>query len=107
MTEQELSRLLSEKTPAVPRENVACVLTPDISRNAARLKKRRRDRLQTVFCVAAALIFTALSVAFFLIVRAAESPDSLLRFALLLLLGGMTATLLLAPALAWYSEKET
>ena len=37
MTDRELTRVLSEKTPAVPRENVACVLTPDISRNAARL----------------------------------------------------------------------
>lgn len=107
MTDRELTRVLSEKTPAVPRENVACVLTPDISRNAARLKKRRRDRLQTVFCIAAALIFTALSVAFFLIVRTAESPEFMVRRALFLPLAGMALTLILSPLLAWYSEKET
>lgn len=107
MTDRELTRVLSEKTPAVPRKNVACVLTPDISRNAARLKKRRRDRIQAVLCLIAGTVFIALSAAFIFFIRTTESPEFIIRRAAYLLLAGMALTLLLAPVLAWYSEKET
>ena len=55
MTEKELEMMLSQKVPAAPRENVSIVLSPDITRNAMRLKKLRHDRLQTVLCLLAAI----------------------------------------------------
>lgn len=106
MTEQELNRLLSVKTPCAPRENVACVLAPDIYRNAMRLKKRRRNRVQTLACAFAGALFVALSVVFFRLLQSAEQPQTLLRGALFVGLGCMALTLLLSPALAWYSEKD-
>lgn len=107
MTEQQLNRLLSQKTQPAPRENVSCVLAPDISRNAARLKKRRRDRLQLILCLLAGLLFIALTVGLMLWLRAAVNPELILRRAVYLLLSGMAATLLLSPVLAWYSEQES
>ena len=106
MNDHELARLLSEKTQPAPRKNVTSVLTPDISRNAARLKKRRQDRIQALACALVGALFIALSAALIFLLRTAENPETILRPALFLLAGGMTSTLLLAPVLAWHSDKE-
>ena len=57
MTDKELERLLAKKESSAPRGNVSLVLSPDITRNAMRLKKLRHDRIQTILCIAAAIIF--------------------------------------------------
>lgn len=106
MTEQELERLLSIRTPDCGRDNATLVLATGITRSAARLKKRRRDRLQLAMCIAAACVFAAGAAAVMLMLTHAESPEALLRQTGIFALGGMGLTLLLAPALAWFSDEE-
>lgn len=106
MKHQELEQLLSRKEPATPRENTALVLAPHIQRNAARLRKRRRDRIQAVLCALAGILFLALAGGILYILKISENPEALIRRFMYIGLGGMAMTLLLAPVLAWYSEKE-
>lgn len=106
MTEKDLERLLAQKTDAPARKNVSLVLSPDITRNAMRLKKKRRDRIQTVLCVLAAAVFIALAAWLIYAVRISENPETILRPAAMAAGGAMGMTLLLSPALAWFSEEE-
>ena len=50
MTEKEIQQLLAVKTGAADRQNVSLVLSPDITRNAMRMKKLRHDRRQAALC---------------------------------------------------------
>ena len=106
MTEKEIERLLAQKVPASPRRNVSIVLSPDITRNAMRLKKLRHDRLQTVICVLAAIVFLATAAGLAVYLKSAENPESLRKSVLMFAAGGMVLTLLLSPALAWFSDEE-
>ena len=106
MTEKELDRLLAKKEPASLRKNVSVVLSPDITRNAMRLKKLRRDRMQAIACTLAALVFLIAAGGIMLYARTAENPESLLRPVQAIAAGGMALVLLLSPALAWFSGSE-
>ena len=106
MNEKELTRLLAVKESPAPRQNVSIVLSPDITRNAMRLKKRRQDRIQAIICCAAALIFLLAAGGITLYIRNAENPEALLRPILMMAGGGMGLVLLLSPALAWFSGAE-
>ena len=106
MTEKELEMMLSQKVPAAPRGNVSLVLSPDITRNAMRLKKLRHDRLQTVLCLLAAIVFLAAAAVLAVYLKSAENPEALLKSVLMVAAGGMALTLLLSPALAWFSDDE-
>ena len=106
MTEKELERLLARKESASPRANAALVLSPDVTRNAMRLKKKRQDRIQTALCVLAAAVFIALTAGLLYGMSVSENPEAILRTTLLAAGGAMGMVLLLAPALAWFSEEE-
>ena len=106
MTEKELELLLAGKESAPARQNVSIVLSPDITRNAMRLKKLRRDRIQALICCAAALVFILAAAGLAVYLKNAENPESILRPALMMIGGGMGITLLLAPALAWNADEE-
>lgn len=106
MTEQKLQSLLSQKDGAAGRENASLVLSPDITRNAARLRKLRRDRRQAALCAAAGVLFLLLAGGLAFLLKNAEQPQSILRPVLLAGGGGMLLTLLLAPFLAWYSDED-
>lgn len=106
MTEKELEMMLSQKEAPAPRKNVSLVLSPDITRNAMRLKKRRRDRLQTVLFCAAALIFLIAAGVILLYAMKAENTEALLRPVIAAAAGGMGLVLLLSPALAWVTDDE-
>lgn len=106
MTEKELEMMLSQKVPAAPRENVSIVLSPDITRNAMRLKKLRHDRLQTVLCLLAAIVFLAAAAGLGLYLKTFEAPEAALRTLLMAAGAGMGLVLLLSPALAWFSDEE-
>lgn len=105
MTEKTLEGLLSKKTEAPARKNVSVLLSPDITRSAMRLKKRRQDRIQAVLCLLAALVFAALTGGLIYMTGISEHPGEILRPAATAALSAMGLTLLLAPALAWYSEE--
>ena len=106
MTEKELEMMLSQKETPAPRKNVSLVLSPDVTRNAMRLKKRRRDRLQTILFCAAALVFLMAAGGILFYLMNAENPESLLRPILTTAAGGMGLVLLLSPALAWFADDE-
>jgi len=106
MTDKELELLLSQKEGAPSRRNVSIVLSPDITRSAMRLKKKRQDRIQTALCVLAALVFTALAGGLMYAASISENPEAILRPALIAAGGAMGMTLLLAPILAWFSDEE-
>lgn len=106
MTEKEIQQLLAVKTGAADRQNVSLVLSPDITRNAMRLKKLRHDRMQAMICALAGLIFLAAAAGLAVYLKSAENPEAALRPFLLLMGGGMGLTLLLAPALAWFTGAE-
>ena len=105
MNERDLSRILQEE-PIASRENVAAILAPDIARNAARLKKRRRDRMMMIVFLVIAAIFVAAAVVFALALSRAENPETCLRPALFVLLGGMGLTLMMSPMLTYLLESE-
>ena len=106
MTEKEIERLLAQKVPAAPRGNVSLVLSPDITRNAMRLKKLRHDRMQTVLCLLAAVVFLAAAAGLAVYLKSAENPEAVLKTLLLAAGTGMGLVLLLSPALAWFSDEE-
>lgn len=106
MTEKEIERLLAQKVPAAPRGNVSIVLSPDITRNAMRLKKLRHDRLQAVLCLLAAIVFLAAATGLGLYLKTCEAPEAALRTLLMAAGAGMGLVLLLSPALAWFSDEE-
>lgn len=106
MTEKQLTGLLAKKEAAAPRQNVSLVLSPEITRNAMRLKKRRQDRIQAVLCCAAAIVFALASAGIMLYIRKSENPEELMRPILMWAAGGMGMTLLLSPALAWFCTPE-
>lgn len=106
MTEQELKLLLAAKSEAKPRKNVSVVLSPDITRNAMRLKKLRRDRIQAMICALAGLIFLLAAAGAALYLKNTENWESAARMILLIAAGGMVLTLLMAPALAWFTGAE-
>lgn len=105
MTEKELERLLAAKEEAPLRKNVSLVLSPEITKNAMRLKKRRRDRIQALVCVLAACVFLALTGGLAYALNVSPEPERILRQAAFALGGAMGMTLLLAPALIWFSEE--
>ena len=106
MTEKEIERLLAQKVPASPRGNVSIVLSPDITRNAMRLKKLRHDRMQTVICLLAAVVFLAAAAALGLYLKTCEAPEAAMKTLLMSAGAGMGLVLLLSPALAWFSDEE-
>ena len=105
MTEKELERLLSAKENAPERKNIALVLSPEITRNAMRLKKRRHDRLQAFVCALAACVFLLLTGGLAYALYVSPEPERILRQAAFVLGGAMGMTLLLSPALIWFSEE--
>ena len=106
MNKKELEALLAAKEAPTSRNNVDAVLSPDITRNAARLKKAREDRRQKLFCLLAVLVFAASMVGLGVILANAENPQAILRAAGIALLGGMGLFLLCAPLLAWSADEE-
>jgi len=106
MTNQELERLLSQKEDAPARENIALVLSPDITRNAMRLKKLRRDRRQALLCVLAGIVFLLAAGGIMYLLKTSENPETLMKPIMTGAAGCMILTLLLAPALAWFAEEE-
>ncbi len=106
MTDQELIRLLSQKEKAPDGRNAALLLSPQITRQAMRLKKRRQDRIQAAICALAALAFIALTAGLMLLAKNAEDPATILRPALTAGAAGMGMTLLLSPFLAYFSDEE-
>lgn len=106
MTEQELQTLLSEKDGRTGRENASLILSPYITRNAARLKKLKRDRRQAALCLLAATVFILLTVGLSYLLKTAESPVALLKPVLIATGSEMLLTLILSPFLAWYSDEE-
>lgn len=106
MTDTQLEALLSEKEGKTGRENIALVLSPDITRNAARLRKLRRDRRQAALCAAAGIVFLLLTGGIAWLMKTSGSPESILRPVLMTAGGGMVLTLILAPFLAWYSDED-
>lgn len=106
MTEKDLEQLLAGKESAPRRQNVSVVLSPDITRNSMRLKKRRRDRLQTLLCALAGIVFLLAAAGMALYLKSAENPEAALRPVLMITGGGMALILLLAPALAWFTGAE-
>lgn len=106
MTKKELETLLSQKTDIPARANTALVLSPALTRHAARLKKQREDRIQTALCILAALVFLAAMLALGWMLKNAEEPQTILQTVGYVILGGMTTVLLCAPALAWCTDEE-
>ena len=106
MTEKELEMMLAQKVPSEPRGNISLVLSPDITRNAMRLKKRRRDRIQNVLCCAAVLVFILAAVGLGLYLKNSEAPEAAMKTLLMSAGAGMGLVLLLSPALAWFSDEE-
>ena len=106
MTQKELETLLSHKTDIPTRDNTALVLSPALTRHAARLKKRRDDRIQTALCILAALVFLAAMLALGWSIKNAQDPQTILHTVGYVVLGGMATVLLCAPALAWYTDEE-
>ena len=106
MTKKELETLLSQKTDIPTRTNTAIVLSPALTRHAARLKKRRDDRIQTALCILAVLVFFAASLVLVWTMKNAENPQAILQTVGYAALGGMTIVLLCAPALAWCTDEE-
>ena len=106
MTKKELEALLAAKEAPTSRNNVDAVLSPDITRNAARLKKAREDRRQKLCCLLAVLVFAAGAVVLGVLIGNSENPQALLRAAGLVVLGGMGLFLLCAPMLAWSADEE-
>lgn len=106
MTEKDLELLLGGKEAAPRRQNVSVVLSPDITRNSMRLKKLRRDRMQALLCALAALIFLLAAAGMALYLKNAGNLETAGRTILLIAAGGMGLTLLMAPALAWFSDEE-
>lgn len=106
MTDKELEFLLSRKAQPVARENLSLVLSAQTARTAARLRKRRADRRQLMLCLAAALVFVAAAAGLMVMLKHAESPETILRPAVYAVLGGMGLTLILAPAIAWFSDED-
>ena len=106
MTKKELEALLSAKEAPTARKNVDTLLSPDITRNAARLKKQREDRRQTIWCLLAVLVFAAGAVVLGVLLKTGENPQAVLRSAGLAVLGGMGVFLLCSPMLAWSADEE-
>ncbi len=106
MTEKEIQQLLAVKTGAADRQNVSLVLSPDITRNAMRMKKLRHDRRQAALCALAGLIFLMAAAGLTLYLNSAENPEAALRTVLMIAGGCMAMILLLAPALAWFTGAE-
>lgn len=107
MTDQKLESLLSQKEASPARANVPVVLSPQITRNALRLKKRWHDRRQALLCVLIALLFVLVAggAAFYILVLSPDRAAALHKAAV----GAgvcMGLTLLLAPALAYFSDEE-
>ena len=107
MTNQELERLLSAKGKAAARENISLILSPDVTRNAMRLKKLRHDRRQALFCALAGIVFLLAAGAVLYLMNTSENPETLLKPILIAAAGCMALTLLLAPALAWFTDEES
>lgn len=106
MTEKEMDLLLAKREMPVPRQNVSLVLSPDITRNAMRLKKRRRDRIQVLACLLAAIVFLIAAAGLGLYLKRMEDAAQAMRIILLTAAGGMGFALLLSTALVWASEEE-
>ena len=106
MTDMELQSLLSERDGKHGRENAALVLSPDITRNAARLKKLKHDRRQAILCGAAGFLFLLLAAGAAFLLMNESDPETLLKPILMAGGGGMALILLLAPFLAWYSDED-
>ena len=106
MTDKELERLLSVKEKAPARQNIALVLSPDVTRNAMRLRKLRRDRMQAILCALAGIVFLLAAGAVLYLMNTSENPESLLKPIVTAAGGCMALTLLLAPALAWFADEE-
>ena len=106
MNQKEIERLLSVKDGAPGRQNVSLVLSPDITRNAMRMKKLRRDRMQAALCALGGLIFLLATAGLAVYLRNAADPQAALKSALMFTGGCMLLTLLLAPVLAWFAGAE-
>lgn len=106
MTDEQLQSLLSEKETQTGRDNAHLVLSPDITRNAAQLKKLRRDRRQAVLCAAAGIVFLLTAGGLAWLLKNAAQPEPILKSALTAAGSSMLLTLLLAPFLAWYSDED-
>ena len=106
MTNETLEKLLASKEKAAARENISLILSPDVTRNAMRLKKLRRDRRQTLFCALAGIVFLLAAGAVLYLMNTSENPESFLKPIATAAGGCMALTLLLAPALAWFSDEE-
>lgn len=106
MTDKELELLLAKKEASPGRQNVSLVLSPDITRNAMRLKKLKRDRIQGAICCAAAVVFLLAMAGMAVYLKNASDPQAALRPVLMIIGGGMILTLLLSPALAWFTDEE-
>ncbi len=105
MTQGQLERILSEKG-APGRDNISLILSPEITRASLRLKKRQRDRRNLMVLLLAALAFVLAALGLGWALAHSETPGTLLKFTGYALLGGMSMTLLLSPALAWFLESD-
>ena len=110
MTDKELEKLISasyksEPEPAKPRSRISLVLSPHIVRNAAHLKKKRQDRIQTMLCCIAAAAFLIAFVILFVLMRQSRQPMELLKIAGIAAAVGGGIFMLCAPVLVWYEEK--
>ncbi len=101
MTEKELERLLEKKCDAPDRSNISVVLSPQIIRTAAHLRKRRQDRIQTLLCSLAAAGFLIVGAILFFL---SENLTEFFKNAGMIAGGGMLLTLLCAPVLVWHEE---
>ena len=106
MNDKDIERLLSQKQMEPARENIALVMSPDITRSAMRMKKKRQDRTQALYCAAAALLFALTAAGIIYYLNSAENPEQILRPVLLAAAVGMMLTLLISPAIAWFSDEE-
>ncbi len=106
MKKKELEALLSQKEAPTVRKNVDVVLSPDITRNAARLKKQREDRRQMIWCTLAVLVFAGAMAVLGVMLKTGENMQEIAKTAGLIVLGGMGTILLCAPMLAWSADEE-
>ncbi len=103
MTEKELEMLLHEKCDVPNGTNISMVLSPQIVRTAAHLKKRRQDRIQTLLCVLSAAGFLLAGVLLFFF---SEDLAEFLKNVGIIAGIGMLLTLLCAPVLVWHEENQ-
>jgi len=106
MTTKEIETLLSQKSGAPVKDALPAPLRADVTRHAACLRKRAKDRRQTLICVLAALIFLGLSAVLAAALMRARQPQAILQPVIFSVLGFMAVLLLCAPVIAWFSDEQ-